>query len=94
MQVWLHIRAWAVADFPVPSPSFATTEDWWVQVRKRVPKHVRRDFDTVVILVNWKLWKERNSRIFDNVQHSAEEVFEGIREDISLWRSARLVVAI
>jgi hypothetical protein len=94
MQVWLHIRAWAVADFPAPSPSFATTEDWWVQVQKRVPKHVRRDFDTVVILVNWKLWKERNSRIFDNVQHSAEEIFEGIREDISLWRSAGLVVAI
>jgi hypothetical protein len=94
MQVWLYIRAWVVADFLVPSPSFATTEDWCVQVWKRVPKHVRRDFDTVVILVNWKLWKERNSIFFDNVQHSAEEVFEGIREDISLWRSAGLIVAI
>jgi hypothetical protein len=44
--------------------------------------------------VHWKLWKERNSRIFENQRHSDEAVFEGIREDISLWRSAGRVVAI
>jgi hypothetical protein len=38
---------------PFPSLTaieFASTEEWWLQVRKRVPKALRRDFDDVVIL--------------------------------------------
>jgi hypothetical protein len=62
--VWLRLRSWTMADFLVPGPNFTTTEDWWLQVRKQVPKIYRRDFDTVTILVHWKIWKERNVRIF------------------------------
>jgi hypothetical protein len=29
--------------------------------------------------------KERNSRVFEKLAHSADEVFEGIREDIFMW---------
>lgn len=82
------IRSWTNADFPTPSPAFASTEEWWLQVRKRAPKHLRRDFDTVVILVHWKLWKERNIRTFDHKSQQEEMIFEGIREEIALWRSA------
>lgn len=90
-QVWRHVRSWAVASFPVPCPSFSSTEDWWLLVRKQVPKALRRDFDTVVILAHWKIWKEKNSRIFEGMQHTTEEVFWGIRDEIALWRSAGLV---
>jgi hypothetical protein len=83
-----------MADFPVPGPNFTSTEDWWLQVRKQVPKIYRRDFDTVTILVHWKIWKERNVRIFENIHHTVEEVFQGIREEIAIWRSAGRVVAI
>jgi hypothetical protein len=55
---------------------------------------LRRDFDGVVILVHWRIWKERNSRVFDNTQHSAEEVFESIREEIGQWRAAGTIAAI
>ena len=93
-RVWQRIRAWANADFPIPNPAFSTTDEWWLQARKRVPKNLRRDFDTVVILVHWKLWKERNCRIFENTSHSDELVFQGIREDIAMWRSAGRVLAV
>jgi hypothetical protein len=55
MQVWLHIRSWVVADFPIPSPSFTSTGEWWLHIRKRALKNFRRDFDAVVILVHWKI---------------------------------------
>jgi hypothetical protein len=42
---------------------------------KRSPKNMRRDFDTVTILLHWKLWKERNSRVFRSLQLCGEEVF-------------------
>jgi hypothetical protein len=59
MRVWQLIRAWTGAVFQIPSSLFRSTEEWWVQVRKRVPKNLRTDFDTVTILVHLKLWKER-----------------------------------
>lgn len=93
-RVWQRIKAWSNADFPTPSPAFPTTEDWWLQARKRVPKNLRRDFDTVVILVHWKLWKERNNRIFDSVSHGEELVLDGIREDIAIWRSAGRIITV
>jgi hypothetical protein len=56
-------------------------------VRKHAPKNLHKDFDAVVILVHWRIWKERNSRVFDSVHHSAEDVFEMIGEEIRAWRA-------
>jgi hypothetical protein len=86
--VWRDIRRWTGANFQVPSNSFSSTEDWWLRTRKQVPKTHRRNFDMVAILVHWKIWKERNSRVFENLTHSVDEVFEGIRDDIFMWRAA------
>lgn len=91
IQVWRMIRVWSSAMFLVPGSRFTSTEDWWLVARKQVPKARRRDFDTVTILIHWRIWKERNSRIFDGAQHSAEEVFESIRDEITSWRSAGLI---
>jgi hypothetical protein len=63
-------------------------EQWWLLVRKRGPKNLRKDYDVVVILMHWRIWKERNSRVFDSVHYSAEDVFEMIKEEIRAWRAA------
>ncbi|BAS70284.1 Os01g0137550, partial [Oryza sativa Japonica Group] len=34
----------------------------------------RKGFDTVVILVAWSIWKERNNRVFKHRQRSWREV--------------------
>uniref|UniRef100_K4A1S5 Reverse transcriptase zinc-binding domain-containing protein n=1 Tax=Setaria italica TaxID=4555 RepID=K4A1S5_SETIT len=34
--------------------------DWWIQVRKRVAKVQRKGFDSLIWLVAWSLWNERN----------------------------------
>jgi hypothetical protein len=62
--------------------NFSSTEEWWLRARKKAPKDLRRDFDTVVILVHWSLWKEHNDRIFQQVFSTASKVFELITEDI------------
>jgi hypothetical protein len=51
IQLWQVVKDWARADFPSPDAS-SSTEEWWLLVRKRAPKSVRRDFDAVVILVH------------------------------------------
>lgn len=57
-QVWHKLRVWSKTTFPVPSCIFYSTEDWWIEARRRAPKALRRDFDTFVILVHWRIWKE------------------------------------
>jgi hypothetical protein len=94
IQLWQVVKDWARADFPSPDASFSSTEEWWLLVRKRAPKSVRRDFDAVVILVHWRIWKERNARVFENKQQSVPEVFEMIREELRTWRAAGRVVSV
>lgn len=87
-QVWMSFRNWTGADFQVPNAHFGTTVDWWLQVRAAIPKPMRRNFDTITILIHWRIWKERNARIFDNVASSVDRVLDLIREDIGMWRAA------
>ncbi|OEL13837.1 hypothetical protein BAE44_0025144, partial [Dichanthelium oligosanthes] len=47
---------------PVVESSLA---DWWVGGRKRVAKELCKGFDTLILLVAWSLWEERNRRIFE-----------------------------
>ena len=63
-------------------------EEWWLSARAGIPKPMRRNFDTITILLHWRLWKERNSRVFYQVASSADRVLDLIREDIAVWRSA------
>jgi hypothetical protein len=30
---------------------------WWIDSRKRLPKQIRRGFDSLFFLVGWSLWK-------------------------------------
>lgn len=86
--VWLQFRARTGTDFIIPEDSFSTTEEWWLKARKGIPKPMRKNFDTIVILLHWRIWKERNSRIFDNVNSSAGRVRDLVLEDIGMWRAA------
>ena len=41
-----------------------TMEDWWTTSRKLVPKTHRKDYDPLVVLICWCLWKQHNGRVF------------------------------
>jgi hypothetical protein len=44
---------------------------WWMDSRRQVPKDLRKGFDSLVLLMSWCLWKQRNSCVFDNAASSA-----------------------
>jgi hypothetical protein len=37
---------------------------WWLGSRKMMPKQARKGFDSIVTLIGWSIWKERNARTF------------------------------
>lgn len=69
-----------------------TVEDlldvWWLRTRKVVPKALRKGFDSLVILVAWRIWKERNARVFDNRHMVATALVQEIRSELQLWYQA------
>jgi hypothetical protein len=55
-----------------------------------VPNLFRRGFDSLVLLVSWKLWKERNRRTFDGITKTPAEVLVSIREEGELVDRGRI----
>jgi predicted nucleic acid-binding protein len=66
-------------------------ERWWTEARKRLRKEDRRGFDTFVLLIAWTLWKQRNARVFGNLERqlSTVQIIDMILQEFSLWRAAR-----
>lgn len=44
---------------------------WWLRRRKLVAKKMREGFDSLVFLVSWRLWKERNAWTFTGASTDA-----------------------
>jgi hypothetical protein len=40
--------------------------DWWQHARAEVPESFRHSFDSLVLLISWEVWKERNRRTFNS----------------------------
>jgi hypothetical protein len=73
----------------------AVLSAWWMDARCQVRKELRKGFELVVLLVSWLLWKECNSRVFDNVAstaaQAARKVLDEGDEEIAAGFTALLV---
>ena len=69
------------------TPSLHNSEliPWWLRSRKLMGKALRKSFDSLVILVAWTLWKERNQRVFQRANLSAPELCNFIMDEIRVW---------
>ncbi|KAG2538450.1 hypothetical protein PVAP13_9NG381214 [Panicum virgatum] len=63
-RVLLRLR-WYVL---TPDHRYFDLADWWNASRKKLQKAERKCFDSLVILISWLLWNERNRCIFDKLQ--------------------------
>ena len=56
-----------------------------MDARRQVPKEPQKGFDSAILLVSWWLWKERNSRVFDNVAYTATQATWKVMEEGDEW---------
>ena len=65
------------------------TVDWWLQKRSGLNKLQKKGLDSTFMLVSWKLWKERNGRVFTSQpENSASQVTSLILEEGQQWIQA------
>jgi hypothetical protein len=83
-EVW-H-RLLVLVGFQHLSPTTdSTLADWWQQSRMRVPGSFRRGFDSLMLLISWEIWKERNRRTFDNIFRTPIQLLPFIRDEGNSW---------
>ena len=84
-----HAEPWWRVGFQHLCPSDESVLlDWWQQERMRAPESFRRGFDSLVLLVSWEVWKERNRRTFDSSCKTPTELVSLIRHEANDWIAA------
>lgn len=86
-EVWFHLLRRVGLHGLTPSRE-PTIVDWWLPSRKRVPKAQRKGFSTLVLLTCWKLWKERNNRVFNTTTTMASHLARDTVDEGLLWIAA------
>jgi hypothetical protein len=64
-----------------------TVKEWWMSFiySNGVP---RKSLVTLILLVSWEFWSERNARVFCNVANLSIIVVAKIRGEAALWSFA------
>jgi hypothetical protein len=62
--------------------------DLWLTRCKMVHRDHRKGFDSLVVLISWLVWKQRNDRIFNNSMLHAAQLALWIKEEGLLWVAA------
>nr|ABA97942.1 retrotransposon protein, putative, LINE subclass [Oryza sativa Japonica Group] len=87
---WIALRAIGHSEcLPINEPSFHI---WLCDSRKKVIKAHRRGFDTIATLVAWTIWKERNIRVFNQINRSWVDIARAMAGEADLWRLARAAI--
>ncbi|WVZ93177.1 LOW QUALITY PROTEIN: hypothetical protein U9M48_039179, partial [Paspalum notatum var. saurae] len=61
---------------------------WWQVGNQRVGSETRKDFNSIVILGSWSLWKHRNSCVFYGASPSLDRVLLLAKEKALFWSLA------
>jgi hypothetical protein len=89
-EVWFKVLCRCVLQRLSPSPGEAFAA-WWITIRKQVPKARRKAVDSLIILVVWRLWLERNARVFSLSSLAPSSLINSIWDECSWWSRAGLL---
>jgi hypothetical protein len=87
LQIWEKVGTWLAEDGLQPA-SWEHTHDlsqWFVNVGNGGQRSKREGLRSMVMLINWELWKERNNHIFNDAAKSTDQLFHAIQDEARMW---------
>lgn len=58
---------------------------WWIRQRVQLQPQCRHAFDSLLLLVAWMVWKERNNRTFQRSSLGTHELFRRVVREAEDW---------
>jgi hypothetical protein len=88
MQLWCSILPMAGLPACFVPQSNQKLADWLDDTRRMIAKKDQKSWTALAQLIWWKIWKERNARIFQRQANNLLTLKASIIEEAQLWRSA------
>jgi hypothetical protein len=63
--------------------AFGNVEEWWMEAIHK-QRQAKKAMVSLGMLVSWEIWKERNTRIFQNTASSSIVMINKIKEEVAL----------
>ena len=89
VRIWTKICTWLgiLDSSPMIWRHEDSVKDWWLKAVSGGGDH-RKATASLMMLVSWEIWKERNARIFCNTDVATSIVVSKIKEEAHLWALA------
>lgn len=66
-ETWFHALRHIGLEAQMSAPMDTHFNEWWRRVNRRTSKDHSRGLNTMIILVAWEIWKQRNRCVFDHI---------------------------
>uniref|UniRef100_A0A0A9BUB0 Reverse transcriptase zinc-binding domain-containing protein n=1 Tax=Arundo donax TaxID=35708 RepID=A0A0A9BUB0_ARUDO len=88
-RIWATIAAWTSIDALSPTtwPPSESVEQWWITLAGQAGV-AQKALQSLVILVTWELWNERNARVFRHKELPVNSLVAKIKEEARIWAVA------
>jgi hypothetical protein len=91
LRVWKGLKEWlGLRDFDLNLwANFDYLEEWWCTISESDAHGRRRKgLSSLLLLIAWKIWNERNARVFRDVAYMPGSVLAVIKSSAKLWAIA------
>jgi len=70
----------------MPSRTISSFAEWWRRSWKKIPKQLKKGFNSMCILGAWTLWKHRHACVFDGVSPNLQQALHNYKGEFQLWQ--------
>jgi hypothetical protein len=88
--IWERVAYWVRAPNLAPG-NWAHTDnlqEWVLNMADVQPKTVKEGIKSLLMLVIWEIWRERNSRVFRKTSRSVQQIFSSVQDEARTWAHA------
>ena len=85
-QFWFSVLQPLNLAHVMPSRSISSFAKWWRRLWKKIPKQLRKGFNSLCILGAWTLWKHMNTCVFDGGSPYLQQALQTFKDDFQLWQ--------